>query len=112
MRKRPQLPEGKTGAVIPMRQARGATVTGACLNAPSDLPFPCALEGGGFTFFGGHQKRRTKAPTAGTNGALPRYAHRKDLRGGAMTAERILQVAIFGLFIFSMVLASMLILNS
>ena len=33
-------------------------------------------------------------------------------RGSAMTAERILQVAIFGLFIFSLVLASMLILNS
>jgi hypothetical protein len=29
-----------------------------------------------------------------------------------MTAERILQAAIFGLFIFSVVLASMLILNS
>jgi hypothetical protein len=93
-----------------MRQA--GRLTGASINAPSDFPFPCALEGDRFTFFGGHQKRRTKAPTAGTNGALPRYAHRKDLRGSAMTAERILQVAIFGLFIFSMVLASMLILNS
>jgi hypothetical protein len=58
------------------------------------------------------QKPRTKAPTAGTNGALPRYARRTDLRGSAMTAERIFQAAIFGLFIFSVVLASMLILNS
>src|SRR5882672_3880839 len=28
-------------------------LTGARINTPSDLPFPCALEGGRFTFFGG-----------------------------------------------------------
>ena len=32
-----------TGAVIPMRQAKGATMTGACLNASSRRPF-LALE--------------------------------------------------------------------
>jgi hypothetical protein len=73
-------------------------MTGARINTPGDFPFPCALE--------------TKAPTTGTNGALPRYACRTGLRGSAMAAERILQVTIFGLFIFSVVLASMLILNS
>jgi hypothetical protein len=41
-----------TGAVIPMRQVKGATMTGARINTPSDLPFPCALEGDRFTFFG------------------------------------------------------------
>jgi hypothetical protein len=33
-------PLSKTGAVIPMRQARGATVTGASINAPRILPVP------------------------------------------------------------------------
>ena len=33
------------------------------------------------------------------------------LRGSAMTAERVFQVTILGLFIFSAVLAAMLILN-
>jgi hypothetical protein len=54
---------------------------------------------------------RGKVPTAGTNGPDPRFGGRTDLRGSAMAAERILQVAILGLFIFSIVLASMLILK-
>jgi hypothetical protein len=36
--KRPQLLEGKTGAVIPMRQVGGRRMTGASLNVTSDLP--------------------------------------------------------------------------
>ena len=58
-----------------------------------------------------HRRCKKKAPTAGTNGALSRYARRTDLRGSAMAAERILQAAILGLFIFSIVLASMLIMK-
>jgi hypothetical protein len=30
----------KTGAAIPMRQVRGATMTGAAINAPRLLPVP------------------------------------------------------------------------
>ena len=41
--KRPQ-PSLKTGAVIPMRQVRGATMTGASLNEPGCFPFLKALE--------------------------------------------------------------------
>jgi hypothetical protein len=58
-------------------------------------------------------KERLRLPTetVGTHRALLRFAGRTAFAMEAMTAERVFQVTILGLFIFSAVLANMLILN-